>query len=91
MKKPRLNPITGEWEVVPDDWVLTYVPQEGTYRFAPADARLVFDPISGGFAPREADARPVYNVLESRFELGTRAYVDTYNPVTGGWEMKPED
>ena len=84
MKKPKLNPVTGDWEVVPDDWVLTYVPDEGTCRFAPLDGVLGYGAPTGRFKECEPGAT-CFSPPADRFELGTEAYERSYNSVIGGW------
>lgn len=89
----KYNTVTGEWERVPEDWELQYIPQTGTWKFAPPNATSQYNTVTGEFSPREGDVRPVYNPPQGDFELGNteQRWVDVYNPVTGKFEMRPID
>jgi len=34
---PKYNPYTGEWETVPEHWVIRYNPYEQKYQYGPPD------------------------------------------------------
>jgi len=93
MKESKYNPVTGEWEVVPSDWIVQYIPQTGEFKYAPppAEGSIQYNTVTGDFQIREENSKPLYNTPGIEFELGTDLYESTYNPVTGKWEMKPRD
>ena len=92
MKELKYNPMNDEWEMVPRDWVLHYVPALGRWKYGPPDANAsAYNTVEDTFSPRRRGAKPVYNAPEEHFELGEDDYVEIYNPITGKFELRPKE